>query len=210
MAAFTLIPDTLLVVLLFGALLGGMALEKTHASWRRREWQKRNAGRRSPSGSNLTFGGSVRQATASFDSPAQLRHVMTAAFSKRRLLSKSEARVLYCAEQTILDAKLPWRVMGQVSLGEILSSPDKSAFAAINSKRVDLLIIENGGMPVAAIEYQGGGHYQKDAAARDAVKKEALRRAGIHYIEMTEGHSPMDLSAEILRIARIAEPVGSS
>lgn len=205
MTAITMIPDAVLVMLLFGALVAGMAIERTHAKWKREEWRKRNASRRDSS-----FNGSVQHATATFDSPAQLRHVMSATFSKRRLLSKSEARVFYCAEQTIREARLPWRVMGQVSLGEILASSDKSAFSAINSKRVDLLIVEKGGMPVAAIEYQGGGHYQKDAAARDAVKKEALRRAGVHYIEITSDHSPADLSAEIMRIARIAEPADAT
>jgi len=68
--------------------------------------------------------------------------------------------------------------MAQVSLGEVLSSPDARAYSAINSKRVDLLIVSRSGDPIAAIEYQGHGHYQGTAAARDAVKKEALRKAG--------------------------------
>ena len=44
--------------------------------------------------------------------------------------------------------------MAQVSLGEVLSSPDALAYAAINSKRVDILIVSNSGIPIAAIEYQ--------------------------------------------------------
>ena len=41
--------------------------------------------------------------------------------------------------------------------------------------------------PRHAIEYQGAGHHQGTAAARDAVKKEALRRAGIGYHEVVAG-----------------------
>lgn len=93
--------------------------------------------------------------------------------------------------------------MAQVSLGEVLSSSDPRAYAAINSKRVDMLIITSRGVPIAAIEYQGEGHYQGSAAARDAVKKEALRKAGVRYIEMTPEHSPSDLANEMLRIAKI-------
>jgi len=43
--------------------------------------------------------------------------------------------------------------------------------------------------PRHAIEYQGGSHHQGTAAARDAVKKEALRRAGIGYHEVVAGHT---------------------
>jgi proteasome lid subunit RPN8/RPN11 len=118
---------------------------------------------------------------------------MGARFEKRRLLSRSEAYVLYAAERAInTEADLNWRVMAQVSLGEVLSSPDARAYSAINSKRVDLLIVSRSGDPIAAIEYQGHGHYQGTAAARDAVKKEALRKAGVRYIEVTPESGPED------------------
>ena len=41
------------------------------------------------------------------------------------------------------------------------------------------------------IEYQGSGHHLSGgaAAARDAVKKEALRKAGIGYHEVVAGHT---------------------
>ena len=66
---------------------------------------------------------------------------------------------MYAAEKAIDTAGLKWRVMAQVSLGEVLSSPDARAYSAINSKRVDLLIVSRGGDPTAAIEYQGHGHH---------------------------------------------------
>ena len=135
------------------------------------------------------------------DAADQLRVVMGATFAKRRLLSNSEAQVLYAAEAAIKTANLKWRVMAQVSLGEVLSSPDARAYSTINSKRVDLLIISSAGDPIAAIEYQGSGHHQGTASARDAVKKEALRRAGVRYIEVTPEQGVQDLAREILRIA---------
>ena len=85
---------------------------------------------------------------------------MKATFERRRLLSRSEAQLLFAAEKTIQNGNLKWRVMAQVSLGEVLSSPDARAYSTINSKRVDLLIISSSGDPIAAVEYQGGGHYQ--------------------------------------------------
>ena len=92
--------------------------------------------------------------------------------------------------------------MAQVSLGEVLSSPDARAYSAINSKRVDLLIVSRNGDPIAAIEYQGHGHYQGTAAARDAVKKEALRKAGVGYIAVTPESGTEDMAREISRIAQ--------
>lgn len=135
------------------------------------------------------------------DAAEQLRYVMTATFRARPLLSSSEARILRTAEAAIAERGLPWRVMAQVCLGEILASPNARAFAAINSKRVDLLLVNAASQPIAAIEYQGVGHYQGAAPARDAVKKEALRRAGVRYIEMTPEHRPPDLAREIDRLA---------
>ena len=54
----------------------------------------------------------------------------------------------------------------------------------------------------AAIEYQGHRHYQGTAAARDAVKKEALRKAGVRYIEVTAESGTEDMAREISRIAQ--------
>lgn len=136
------------------------------------------------------------------DAAEQLRVVMTADFQRRRLMSPDEARVFKAAEAAVKSLDLTWRVMAQVSLGEVLASSDKRAYAAINSKRVDILLISSAGEPVAAIEYQGSGHYLGTAAARDAVKREALRRAGVAYVEVTPSH---DLATHLVReIERVA------
>ena len=108
---------------------------------------------------------------------------------------------MYAVEREINRAGLRWPVMAQVSLGEVLSSRDARAYSAINSKRVDLLIVSRSGDPIAAIEYQGHGHYQGTAAARDAVKKEALRKAGVQYIATPESGTE-DMARENARIAQ--------
>jgi len=194
--------DLYLFVLIFGSLVTGIYLERWRAAWAKREWlAKQGRAERSPTKNIFQFRSSGIPSKT--DPTEQLRIVIGASFDKRRLLSKSEARVLYAVEKVIDEAKLAWRVMAQVSLGEVLSSPDARAYAAINSKRVDILIISNSGVPIVAIEYQGDGHYQGLAAARDAVKKEALRKAGVHYVEVTPDHNPDELAHEILRIAKI-------
>ena len=96
----------------------------------------------------------------------------------------------------VIEMRPGWQVMAQVSLGEILRCEDKAAYGCINSKRVDLLIVDADCKPVHAIEYQGGAHFKgaHATAARDAVKKEALRRAGIGYEEIVGGHhTPAEL-----------------
>jgi len=142
-----------------------------------------------------------RRQRIEWNSAEQLRRVSTAEFRKQPLLNKSEARVFAAAERAIAQAGLNWRVMAQVNLGEILTSKDDSAFRAINSKRVDLLVVTSVGEPVAAIEYQGSGHYQGNAQIRDAIKRAALTQAGIAYIEISRGDRTVDLYWQIARLA---------
>jgi hypothetical protein len=113
----------------------------------------------------------------------QLHAVMAGSFEKRRVLSTSEYRIFAIVENEIAVQRLGYRVFAQTSLGEILRSSNQAAFQSINSKRVDILVVDRGGWPCLAIEYQGDGHFQGTAAARDAVKKEALRKAGVRYME---------------------------
>jgi hypothetical protein len=128
------------------------------------------------------------------DAADQLRIVMAAEFTVQPLLNKSEARVFRELDRLVLERNPRWQVMAQVSMGEILRCRDTRAYRCINAKRVDLLLMDQECQPRHAIEYQGNGHHQGAAAARDAVKKEALRRAGIGYHEVVAGHTtPTDL-----------------
>ena len=101
---------------------------------------------------------------------------MRASFTAQPLLNKKEARVFKELDQMVLSCNPAWQVMAQVSLGEVLRSNDAKAYSCVNSKRVDLLLVDEKCQPRHAIEYQGGAHHQGTAAARDAVKKEALRQ----------------------------------
>ena len=114
---------------------------------------------------------------------------MAAEFLIQPLLNKREARVFKELDRSVVARNPTWQVMAQVSLGEILRCADTDAYGCINSKRVDLLLVDDACMPRHALESQGGAHYQGTAAARDAVKKEALRRAGIGYHEVVAGQT---------------------
>jgi len=138
---------------------------------------------------------------------------MEAQFSPQALLNRSEARVFKELDKYVIALNPGWQVMAQVSLGEILNSDKVEAYSCINSKRVDLLLMDEDCQPRHALEYQGGGHYSGTAAARDAVKREALRRAGIGYHEVVAGHTtPADLKRLVEKLVDVpaAMPSGIS
>jgi hypothetical protein len=139
------------------------------------------------------------------DAADQLRTVMNAEFKVQPLLNKSEIKLFMALEKMVAEMTPGWRVMAQVSLGEVLQSKDYAAYRCINSKRVDMLLVDADCRPLHAIEYQGGAHHKGSAAARDAVKKEALRRAGIGYLEVVAGdHTPAELRRMVEKLVQRA------
>ena len=74
------------------------------------------------------------------------------------------------------------------------------AYKAINSKRLDFLVIDPYGYPVLAVEYQGAGHYQGNAIERDAVKRAALEKASIPFIEVPAQYDQEEIEQHIRTI----------
>jgi hypothetical protein len=195
-----------IIVLLIGGF-AGMSIERFLSKRRRQAWKARRGWHW-----NQKQGNSPAPAASwapnrdagvwkPADAADQLRIVMDATFSIQPLLNQSEARVFRELDRMVIGCNPGWQVMAQVSLGEILRSKDANAYRCINSKRVDLLLVDENCQPRFAIEYQGGAHHQGTAAARDAVKKEALRRAGIGYYEVVAGHTtPSELGRLIERL----------
>ena len=197
-------------MLAIGAFLG-VQFEKTMSKQRRAEWQRRK-------GSDWKKKGEVKTGPWASqpglvpgkipDAADQLRTVMKADFKAQPLLNKSEARLFNAMDKMVIELAPPgWQVMAQVSLGEILRCEDKAAYGCINSKRIDLLIVDADCKPIHAIEYQGGRHFKgaHATAARDAVKKEALRRAGIGYVEVVAGDTPAELRRVVERLVRAVD-----
>lgn len=189
-------PAEIILIFICVVLVGiGIAVERVSSKMRRRAWRERNRGRweRNRSDGNTAFEQWLPKPDSTVlkqpDAADQLRIVMGADFSIQPLLNKSEARVFRELDRIVISLNPEWQVMAQVSVGEILRCQDAEAYRCINSKRIDLLLVDGECHPRHALEYQGGGHYQGTAAARDAVKKEALRRAGIGYHEVVAGHT---------------------
>lgn len=205
-----LLDQPVLLILVLGAGAAcGIAVERLvegqKRAARRAYWNGRNHGQSGKSGWRRSAAVIPLKGTperARHDAAEQLRRVMEAEFTARPLLNKPERRLIAVLDEALARHCPGWRAMGQVSLGEILASQDTEAFLAVNSKRVDLLIVDAGFRPVHAIEFQGSGHYiGNNSAARDAVKKEALRRAGIGYVEVLSGDTPAEVRAMVRKLA---------
>ena len=186
-------PFAFIIVLVIGAALGMFVerfvetqdKEKRRAYWRGRNKMKANAKLKPID--NLAAD--------------QLQTVMKARFESRALLNRPEAKVFLALDEAVISRNSGWQVMAQVSLGEFLSSKSNDAYFAVNSKRVDFALMDENCCVVHTLEYQGSGHHQGSAAARDAVKKEALRKAGIGYHEIVGGHTtPAELRALVEKL----------
>jgi hypothetical protein len=148
------------------------------------------------------------------DPKAQMEAIAIVAFETVPLLNREEARLLYTLEEAVKSLGAGYRLMAQTSLGEIIqpvgthgSREDRRrAFASINSKRIDFCIFNRYGRLVIAIEYQGSGHYQERAFMRDAVKREAIRKAGVPYFEIPRDFIRGKVQAQIREV--LAPPRG--
>lgn len=183
-------PLVLLVVLTIGGVIGllvAKAIDRVDREKRRAYWRGRNTAKVRTTKSSVS--GKPSDARPTDFAADQLKAVMNAPFRSRPLLNKSEAHVFAALDQIVIARNSQWQVMAQVSLGEFLASEDEEAYRCINSKRVDFALMDASAQVRHALEYQGSGHHQGSAAARDAVKKEALCKAGIGYHEIVAGHT---------------------
>lgn len=211
-------PVLLLIILAVGAAIGmgvekfwnGIEREKRQAYWRGRNQGKR-PGQYQGKAPVPVKEPEARAADATADqrnfATEQLKLVMKADFRPRSLLNKAEGNVFRSLDKFVIARNPGWQVMAQVSVGEFLACDDEDAYRCINSKRVDFVLMDEQCQARHALEYQGNGHHQGSAAARDAVKKEALRKAGIGYHEIVAGHTtPGELKRLIEKL--VPEPAG--
>lgn len=128
--------------------------------------------------------------------------VILSKYKRKALMNKSEYQLFLRLEKLLSKGYQEFRLFTQVSMGEFLESIDKEAHFAINSKRVDFLIVDKNGYAVIVIEYQGQGHYQDNAAKRDAVKREACRKAGVIFLEFQPNYGKAELEFVVENLKR--------
>ncbi|MEI4470589.1 DUF2726 domain-containing protein [Frigidibacter sp. MR17.24] len=211
-----------------GLLLVGALVAVLRVALRRLAHRSTPRGRRTGAGAGARagMGTAVVQASRLWrlrqapGAPPDLAHdhldaVARSGFERRRLLNRAEARLLPVIEAEVAALGRGHRVMAQVSLGEILRPSEsegtadsrRAAFNAINAKRLDFAVFDGGGWLLLAIEYQGHGHYHETSFLRDAVKREALRKAGVPFLELPAEITPDGLRALLHRhLPRPPEP----
>ncbi|GAB5448309.1 DUF2726 domain-containing protein [Gymnodinialimonas sp.] len=124
----------------------------------------------------------------------RLKVIRSANLTPRPVLNQSERRVHRQLAQ-IVGGSPTHSLLTQVSMGEFLHvaggrtgrAQRQSVFNAFNAKRVDFLIVDADWLPVVVLEYQGSGHYQGNARARDAIKRAVCETAGIAFMEVASG-----------------------
>lgn len=147
----------------------------------------------------LTFGS--KRAVARPDDVARLRHVSDARFLVKRLMTDNEAIVLSEIESIIDEIAEPWRVLAQVGLAQVIGSVSAEASASIDGQVAAMVIVTADRTPIAVVEYQSLGQVRGDDVMRDAIKREALRRAGIAFIEVRASDEPGDLRRDMTSLA---------
>ncbi len=172
----------------FGLLVGLLA-ERVRME-RRRPAKARG---KVPAPTGLAFGigeaGDTRFSGTAED-VARLRTVSDSRFAPRRFLSEVWAQRLNDIEELVADLGENWRVIPFVALDQILASSDEAANRAIAGQRVDMLIVTAAHMPVGAIQYRPVADMEEQEALRDALRTEALRRAGVACLQLRpiDGH----------------------
>ncbi len=153
--------------------------------------------------------GGTAGGTAAMDN-TPLRADLT--FEKRRVMHRSELQLLSKVEQIATEQGAGHRVMAQISLGELIQpqqlrapqNTSDAALASIYESRVGLVVLDSTGVVVLVVEALPGYPGQDAVLLRDAVKREALRRAGIPVVEVEQGVALSALRDQMLR--HLAEP----
>jgi len=131
----------------------------------------------------------------------EIKTTKNTVFYKKKLMNKEEYNVFKKIELMLTEHDTAkYRLMAQVSLGEILGNKDDDKYFNINSKRVDMLIINVYGDPLCVIEHQGSGHNQGNSEERDAIKRTSIEEAGILYLETKEHMTEIEMKLFISKI----------
>ncbi|MEM7047972.1 MAG: DUF2726 domain-containing protein [Pseudomonadota bacterium] len=171
-----------------GALAGALfvTIRNGIKKFRYRRWRKANERRREE---NKRW----RDEQDTKNPENQKKFIDAVDLRPQRLLNGAEYYVFKPIEEHLKNKPGYVRVMAQVNLGEFIeikkkgrggNQQKKKAGESFNSKRVDMLIIDSGGWPKIAIEYQGSGHNKGDAKQRDIIKKMCYEKADIHFLEI--------------------------
>lgn len=190
-------PNIELVVLM--ALAAALWLFKKPSRYQRHRWRPRVIKNRHSEPGTPDF------------REQQMQAVERSHFNRKRLMSAGEYSVYRVAKEVLgqFYRGNDYLLFPQVSLGEVLRTKSHLGRSAINSKRVDFVIVDKKGYVMMALEYQGSGHYlnRSDTLKRDHIKRMALEKAGIVMLEVPARFERDQLRKDILGVlSRHADP----
>lgn len=113
-----------------------------------------------------------------------LKYVQASQYAVRPVMNKSVYPVFKIIERHFKELNQGHRVIPEMCMGAAPQCVNEEGFSSINSKRIDIGVIDWMGHLILAVEYNGTGHYQGNAAGRDAVKRMALNKARVPLIEI--------------------------
>jgi hypothetical protein len=130
-------------------------------------------------------------------------------YTTKKIMNKPEGVMYQTALRAIRDAGVDYYAFPEVALGAALNpktifgtqgEETSDAYRAISGKRCDLIIADSRYIPIIALEWQGSGHYMGqrfDTTQRDAIKRTALRKAGVQVLEFADGTQPDEIERRI-------------
>lgn len=110
----------------------------------------------------------------------QLARVRRLKFQKKKIMDRGKQRLFW--ELVDFCRINDYRVFAKVSLGEILSHTDDSAFAEINAKRCAFCLTDKDFSPIAIVEEFRSGELSHEAIRRNNIKQLACESAMVMYI----------------------------
>lgn len=99
-------------------------------------------------------------------------------YRKKRVLNATERRVF--AALVSVCQENGWRVLPQVSMGQIVASDDEKEWMAVRGLVPDFCVTDKDFVPLAIVEVNGEGHDPKN----DRRKKILCKKIGMAYVEV--------------------------
>ncbi len=133
-----------------------------------------------------------------------LNFVSTSDLKLCSVLDSSAHPILAVLENTVADLHSGYRVMAQLSLDKIITSRDdenrEQAASALAGKTLEFVVIDKFGMAVLAAEQVATEVRSGDEYIARATLIEALRKAGVTFMEIPRDYSQSGLRQQINQI----------
>lgn len=127
----------------------------------------------------------------------QLTYIARCGFEALPLVDAEDARVLDIIHTFLAENHPSLRVLANVSLADAVAPVASTAlrndiaFArrSLRDKRIDFAVLDKDRKVCLALGFSGTGRFARTDTARSAIQREAIRKAGITYVEMQRGCS---------------------